>query len=115
MYRGNFEGFGSGELMGWVRRKASDQPVHLRLEIDGAPAGEHVADWFRQDLKEAQEGDGCCAFFINIPREYLDDKVHTYKLTITDPDAGLVFPPKIARFSPQTRYVNRKRLHKGFF
>ena len=115
MYCGNFEGFGSGELMGWVRRKGSDQPVRLRLDIDGAAAGEHVADWFRQDLAEAREADGCCAFFINVPREYLDDQVHTYKLTIIDPNADLVFPAKVARFAPHTRYVKRNRSRSGLF
>lgn len=115
MYRGHFEGFGSGELMGWVRKVDSSQPVRLRLEIDGAPAGEYLADSFRQDLKSAREGNGRCAFFINIPRQYLDDAVHSYKLMIADPEADLDFPAKIARFARHTRYVERRSDNNSFF
>ncbi len=67
---GHLDGFIDSCIAGWAY-DGSGSFCSVDIIIDGLLIGTVLADQFRQDLKEAGVGSGCCAFQFRIPEGYL--------------------------------------------
>lgn len=55
-----------GVLAGWVKRVLDDQPVEVKIMIDGAEVARGIANHFRQSLFELSIGSGSHGYSINL-------------------------------------------------
>jgi hypothetical protein len=64
-------------IAGWLRYPHQvNRRVFFAVQIDGVPIYDGVADRFREDLRKAFNNDGCCAFLIPTPKNFMDGKKH---------------------------------------
>ncbi|HEY2132131.1 MAG TPA: hypothetical protein VGH36_04020 [Acetobacteraceae bacterium] len=59
-----------------IDRDNPDNPVLLEILVDGAPIDVVLADRYRDDLRQAGEGDGHCAFWFRLPQPLSPDRRH---------------------------------------
>ena len=65
---GNVDSLDRRTVCGWARdMDALDQPVRVRLKVDGHIVDQNTADIFRADLKSAGIGEGCFGFELHLP------------------------------------------------
>jgi O-antigen biosynthesis protein len=66
--KGHIDVYGQGQLQGWAYDPDSpDDPVQLRVVVQGRPVAEGTADIFREDLLQSGFGNGKHGFRIRIP------------------------------------------------
>jgi hypothetical protein len=64
-------------IAGWLRYPHQvNRRVYFVVLIDGVSIYDGVADRFREDLRKAFNNDGCCAFLIPTPKNFVDGKKH---------------------------------------
>ena len=112
MYKGRFEGFGSGEVIGWVAKDGDAARILVQLYVDDKFVLEDNSDYFRKDLFEAGIGDGKYAFYLRVPNKYFDNKVHSYEVRVRD-EARTSLGRLVAEFKPGTPYQDRSSVSRG--
>jgi glycosyltransferase involved in cell wall biosynthesis len=100
---GSLDGSVHGTARGWAYDP--DQPdagVAVELSLDGKPFVTLVANGFRDDLMNAGFGNGCHAFSITLPPEYLDGKTHLLSAKFAATEVALSGSPReVAHTDPQ--------------
>lgn len=87
--RGALDGVEEGGwAAGWARDPDSADKLTMAIWIDGAFAGDVVADRFRDDLE--RDGSGDCAFWFGIPEAFHDGAEHA--IDARDPATGRSLP-----------------------
>lgn len=114
---GSLDGPIHGTVRGWAfDRENPDASVAVQLSFDGKPFVTVVARMFRSDLLDAGFGNGCHAFSVTLPPEYLDGNTHTLSARIAGTDVALsgsprgvahTDPPPAAAFPPMDRQMPR--------
>jgi hypothetical protein len=79
----------SEQISGWARDPASDAPVRIEVEINGAVVAVVTADLFRQDLANAHIDDGRRAFRFS-PRAFLAPGRNEVRLLVDGEPAELL-------------------------
>ena len=84
MIKGYFNEYCDGfTIGGWIAEIGNNNPVKTVILIDDEKF-EIIANLFRSDLKKANINDGNHGFRFDIPKKYLDGKIHTLKLLTPD-------------------------------
>jgi hypothetical protein len=65
-YRGHFDGISDGKALGWCKKNDGPEKVELQIIANQIVVGTVLADIFREDLREAEIGDGCHAFSFDL-------------------------------------------------
>jgi len=66
IYRGKIDGVVDGRLFGWCQQIGSTDPVRLEMFLDDQLAASFPADVFRQDLRDAEIGNGAHGFAVEL-------------------------------------------------
>jgi hypothetical protein len=75
---GTLEAVTSTQIAGWAwDPERPDAPVTVQIEVDGRTLPPVVADVFRQDLVDAQKGNGCHGFLAPAPAALGDGRAHS--------------------------------------
>ncbi len=87
--RGNFEECGVNGIRGWlINENNPSEPTKISVLIDGTLYAEINADVFRQDLLDADIGNGCHSFNISSPITLFDGLTH--KIEVISQENGFV-------------------------
>lgn len=84
----------AGWAAGWARKPGSSAPVSLLVKIDDVVIGEVLADQFRPDLVVLEGTGGNCAFWFDVPEEYLDGEPHEIDIYSSDTGQHLIGCPQ---------------------
>lgn len=99
--QGSLDQCGPGAIRGWARwTHDSTHPVMLALHEGGQELARFEASYWRADLAELQDGDGCCGFEHALPAALGDGQLHTLDLRLADSEASLLQAPFKTRLSP---------------
>lgn len=100
---GNLDDVNGTIIRGWAfDRNRPDVPVSVDLFIDACFQNRVNADQFRQDLKDANLGQGKCAFYFPTPIILLDGKSHTVQVISTNLNDELSNSPQNVKILDST-------------
>jgi GT2 family glycosyltransferase len=104
LIEGFFDGIeDAGWVAGWVRPLSGNDTITLAVAIDGALVAEIWADQFRDDLLRPDGSGGSCAFWFDIPEEFLDGEPHEVDILVAETGERLRGAPRtfaISQFKP---------------
>jgi len=89
--RGFVDGVAGGEVKGWVRSEADEEPIAVSLKIDDCIVETRLANAYREDMKVAEGGTGRVGFCFTIPHEWRDGRSHS--IAVTSHAGGIPLPP----------------------
>ena len=93
--RGGLDGIRGSHVFGWAAAEnAPERRFVVRLEIDGEPVEQMVADLFRQDLADAGYGDGRHAYRFSLPDRVRDGRLHQIGIILDDTSRHLHNSPR---------------------
>lgn len=88
---GQVEGFNCTALTGWALfNSAKNNPVVVELYEGSTKLAQAIADGFRQDLKDAGQGNGYHAFYLPVPLSIKNGVSHSLSLKIAGTSYTLV-------------------------
>ena len=101
MPAGSFDGINGRLVEGWVIDERTPS-LHLTVQVfdDDRLLGETIASLFRQDLLDANVGDGCHSFRFILPLELFDGRSHRIVARVGELDFELNGSPKVLDTSP---------------
>ena len=98
---GSFDGIDGRLAEGWaLDERASSQHCIVQIFDDDRLLGETVANLFRQDLLDADIGDGCHSFRFILPLELFDGRSHRIVARIKQSDFQLNGSPQMLSTHP---------------
>ncbi len=102
MYKYHFDGYLNGRACGWILDlDQPNQPVPLGLYAEGKLIQSALADLFREDIRDAGIGDGCCGFQIPV------DIASQFEIEIRVLTDGMPIAGSCKSFLTIDEYVNK--------